>query len=326
LSAASADLVIIAINGTESHEAIKYAAIQKGLPVYAVGPASASESIMTAIRLGARAYLDQDRLNEDLKNAVSHLARTEAAHTFGGKRFVILGATPGSGASTLAVNLAVGLGMGRPDPVAVIEWSSDSPSLAVSLDVEPATDALELAQQWWRLDNAVLTQSASTKHPGLALLARRPDESFHSPLEAEALRNAMEAVRQCYSLSVIDLGSRISDGGIEAIRQADVALITFRLDVPSVRAARIIREKLDHADVVPGHVRFIPNRVGQPGQLAMSTARRTIERDFYDVLPDAPGPINKAINDGKPVASRHASSNYAASVIRLAHRLRKEVL
>jgi pilus assembly protein CpaE len=324
LSAAGADLVIVAANGENGNAAIRYAAHQQGLPVYAVGTSANSEAILSAIRQGARSFLDQERLPEDLRSAVALLLRDESASPESGRAIAVVGAGPGAGATTVAMNLAATLGARRKAPVALAELTDDAPAMAVALDVESPHDVLEIAQSWWRLDGAVLSQAAATKHAGMALFVRRAD-SQAAKLDGDAVRNTLRMFRRHYPLTVVDLGSLEDSGASLAATSADLVLVVMKLDVLSLRAARTLAADLERAGVEADRVRFLVNRYGEPGQLAWNRAQKLLGRKLFDLVPSAPGPVNRGLNDGKPAVRRQTFSRFTGAVERLATRLMKEV-
>src|SRR5437762_2215394 len=99
LSKGAVDLVVVTISSDPSLAlgAIQQAVSQTAVPVLAVGPTSDARQILQTTRTGAREYLDESRMPEDLEAALDKLRQTGAVKASPSLTVAVLSATPGSG-------------------------------------------------------------------------------------------------------------------------------------------------------------------------------------------------------------------------------------
>src|SRR6185437_16704079 len=132
--------------------------------VLAVGLTSDSKLILRALHEGADHYIDEADLEMQLDAVLSRLKlKEEGARPPSGQVIGLLGASGGSGTSTLAANLAAVLARdaGR---CALIDLKSGVGDLAALLDLKPAHNLADLCLNAARMDRAMF-ESALVLHP-----------------------------------------------------------------------------------------------------------------------------------------------------------------
>ncbi len=203
------DVVLIAINGTASQQAIVMANNKRGLPVYAVGPTHDSDLIMSAMRSGARGYLDQEKIADELRGAISQL-NSSLGDSAPGKTVGVFGVVPGVGTSTIAMNLSCCLGQRYRATSYFFELAEGVPFAAAALNFEPQHSMDDLAKQWPRVDANMIQHAVHQGFPHLVVLARKPETLYAQPIPKEAARHFVRTAARNFSVSTFDLGSRWS--------------------------------------------------------------------------------------------------------------------
>jgi pilus assembly protein CpaE len=325
LSQGSPDLVLVRVG---SDPPAAYAALQQALtltkaPLVAMGPASDPQRIMEATHNGARAYLDESRLQEDLEKALGTLRAMGLVpegrcHVVG-----VVSPTSGSGVTTVATNLAFTWAADRryKDRVALVELGREAPTLALSLDLSPRFTVADVAQNWQRMDAAFLRQSMTPHADGVRVLAHKPETLEGTPLDPQAVRKTVLLLRSMYSAVVLDLGHLIGGDHYEAMRLCDLVAVVVRLDVPSLRLARRFLRQCAEEGVHGERIRLVANRYGQRGQLAWKQAEEAVGAKFAEWLPDDSGRMNHALTQGKPVVLSSWTSSLSRRFARLAKAL-----
>src|SRR5581483_870541 len=121
--------------------------------ILAVGPAD-PRLILQALREGADHYLDEAELETGIDAAVSRWQGRGEVTAPSGRLIAVLAASGGSGASTLAVNVAAALARGQ-ERCALIDLKPGRGDLAALLDLKPAFHLADLCLNVARLDRAM---------------------------------------------------------------------------------------------------------------------------------------------------------------------------
>jgi pilus assembly protein CpaE len=304
LARTPADLVLVAIgpNPAAALPVIQDAA-RTPTPVLAVGPSSDSQQILQAIRSGAREYLDEAHLRDELLSGLEKLRRTGTMLYRRGRTFAVLAATPGSGVTTVATSLAFALAEKNSGRVALAEVGDGVPSLALNLNLEPRHSVADIALHWDRLDATMLRQTLVEHPDGVSVLAYKPETLRVEPLQPAAMRQTLVLLGALFDFAVLDLGHAADANSLEALRLANSVVLVVRLDVPSLRLSRqLIRQLLDQS-LTPDKLRVVVNRFGQREQVPWKKASEVLGLPIIEWIPDDPATVNHANNHGLPLVS-----------------------
>ncbi|MCS6975907.1 MAG: hypothetical protein NZM31_02700 [Gemmatales bacterium] len=312
LAQAPYDLVLIVLSqpSIQTLNLIQQTASYVKVPVLAAGPAGDLQIALQTIRAGAREYLDVTRLREELNQSLEKLSQSGAIQYRHGKMLGVTAAVPGTGVTTLAVNLAFALAERLPRRVAVAEIGSGVPELALQLNVQPRHTTADLRKLWDRLDSTMMMQ-VLVEHPaGAFVLAHAPGTLRAESLPWEALQHSLLLLKAMLDVTVLDCGHLLDEALGRTLTLCDAVLVPVRLDVVSLRLTRkLIRSLMEEHGVPPERVHVVANRTGQRHQIAVKQAEETLGRPILESIPDDPGTVNEAINQGAPLirVARRAS-------------------
>jgi pilus assembly protein CpaE len=323
LSQGPPDLVLLRIGSDRDAalRAIQQAVGQTAAPVFAFGSASDVEQVLQASRSGAREYLDERRLGEDLQAALDKLRQTSTVKHEQGLVVAVASATPGSGVSTVAANLAFTWADKNPQKVALLEMGQEAADLALSLDLQPTHTVTDVTDNWQRMDATLLRQSMAVHPEGVCVLAQKPESLRSGPIEVPALRKTIILLRSIFDKAVLDLGHTLTEEHFEAMRLSDRVALVVRLDVPALRHARQLLKQCSRRGIPEERVRLIANRYGQTGQLSWGKAEEALGNKFTNYLPDDSAKLNKALNRGQPVVRFAPYSSITRRFYKLAGQL-----
>ena len=299
------DLVLLRVGAEQAAalDAIDQAVALTGAPVLVVGPTTDARHILQTTRSGARGYLDETRLEEDLASALEKLRLTGSVPQSQGLVVSVISATPGSGVTTVATNLAFTWGQKYPERVALVELGRECPDMALSLDLKPRHTVAEVAEHWQRMDAALLRQSMVGHAGGVAVLAYRPETLAGEPIEPQAVRRVIILMRTMYAAAVLNLGHLLAEEHYEAMRLSDRVAVVVRLDVPALRQARQLLTHLNDQGVARDRIQLVANRYGQRGQINWRMAEEAVGTKFAEYIPEDSGNLNQALNQGQPLVS-----------------------
>src|SRR5205814_3287915 len=177
--------------------------------LFAVGSLTKPQTIVMAMRSGAREFHERPLTTNMLLEAFVRLSTTQkSAQRNGvrGKVFAIVNAKGGCGATTIAVNLALALQAAH-GQAALVDLAPLGHA-ALHLNLRPSFTAYDAIRNLHRLDSSLL-ESFTTRHSGgLQLLAgaSSPAETQPSPAEFARLFDLLAAY---FQFVVVDISSRM---------------------------------------------------------------------------------------------------------------------
>lgn len=290
-------------------------------PVLAVGLASDSKLILRALHEGADHYVDEADLETQLDSVLLRLQiKEEAARQPSGRVIALLGASGGSGVSTLAVNLAGALArdQGR---CALIDLKPGVGDLAALLDLKPAHNLADLCLNAGRLDRSMFESALVPHTSGVHLLAPPMMYEDIRLVTPQGVNKMLHLARDTFRFAVVDLEDCYHEEQVAALRQAEFILLVFRLDFTSLRSTKRILDCLEQGGMGGERIRLVINRYGQAKELPLSQAEEALGRKIPFLIPDDPKSINAANNAGEPAVFRSPSAKVVQSIVQLANAL-----
>lgn len=130
----------------------------------------------------------------------------------------------GSGKTTLALNLAVGLRLASQESVALLAAPNDQGDLPHMMEVEPRNTLSTLISALEADAAADVRPFMSAHSSGVELLPAAPGAIEGSTVAPEAFELAIDAVSRRYAFTVLDLGVTLDPTTLAALRRASTVL------------------------------------------------------------------------------------------------------
>ncbi len=282
-----------------------------------IGPINDAKLILRSLRQGADEYLDQGKLETELMASLVRLRAKRVSTANSGRIVGVLAATGGSGASTLAANLAVLLAKWC-GPAALIDLCAAASDVAGLLDLKPEHDLADLCRKFNRLDANMLQQSLICHSSGVRLLAAPSKYDEGAQVTPQGVRAILPLARSLFPYVVLDLGRSLSAEQLAGVLQADLLLLVMRLDITSLRNARRVLEYLKELGIAEDRIRGVANRYGQPKELPLRKVEQALGITMAHRVPNDPSAMNFAANAGVPVVLERPRASVSKSLARLA--------
>ena len=269
-----------------------------------------SQVMLDAFRIGIKEFLPQPINRKEFDAAVSRLKerlklRGGQSSATGGKVVAFLGAKGGSGASTLAVNLAMSLRqLHQEKRVALVDFNFDDSDLPLFLDLQPAKGFRELAADLSRLD-ATFTQSLMSKHEsdlhllqsGLAGTQGAPGE----PIPGGAASHTLEVMRSMYDHVFVDCGHTLSPETREALDFSSTVFLVTTLSLPAIRRAKQYLHVMRDAGFDRDKVTIVVNRYQSSDAEILQHAEGLFEQKVGWLVPNDYPMASSSLNKGVPL-------------------------
>jgi pilus assembly protein CpaE len=301
------------------------------IAIFAVASAAEPDLILQAMRAGANEFFPwtpggqsgsgrsmEDSLHQAVRRAAT---RRETAHA-GGRQpclsYVFLGAKGGTGTTTIAVNCAVELARLSKRPTLVIDLKPSLGEVALFLGVRPRFTVLDAIENLHRLDRDFLKELVSKHKSGLDILAG--PEHFENMQNSGALEELLRVLGRLYECVVIDAGSMINAFVMSTLYTADTMFLVANPDVPSIRNAQRMVERVRQLGGGGERIRVLLNRVSDQNLIAPKQIETALGYSIFHSFSSDYRAVSTALNSGVPLTMSN-NSELAAQFGNLARQL-----
>lgn len=328
------DIVLVALDAdkTKALQLIQALTTEfPGLPILAVSGKGDGQSILQALRAGAKEFLTAPVALEELLLALQRLRSSRPAanvmtegsgsNSTAGKLRVesmvisVLGARGGVGSTNLAVNLGCNLAQHQNFNVALVDLDLALGDADVALDLIPDYTLADVAMNIDRLDMQFLRRSLCKHACGLSLLPHPVQMEDIALIHEEHLGRVIGLLRASYSHLVFDLSKRFTPTDLTAMRMSDVVLLVAQLDLTSLRNVVRTLHTLKQEEGMESKIKVVVNRVGaDDSEITLEKAEETIGQQIYWQIPNDFKNISGARNAGVPLLTFAPKSRIQASL------------
>jgi pilus assembly protein CpaE len=317
------DVVLIDIPSTESSPALRAIEVLHqeltGTALFAIGSMAQPQVIVSAMRWGAKEFLERPLSTAGLLEAFVRLATSQRSlqhDNVRGKIFAVINAKGGSGATTIAVNLALALQAAHGQSCLVDLATLGHAGLHLNLQAPFTTyDAI---RNLHRLDSSLL-ESFTTRHQsGLQLLAgaATPAEVQPSPAEFARLFDLLAAY---FHYTVVDLSTRVDAVARLVCDVSECVLVIAGTDVASLWSAARVQQFLSE-NGNRDRLRLVLNRFRKLAGFQEHEAEAAAGLKLLWKIPGHYAAASNAIDRGAPLFL-HDRSEMARSFSGLAEKL-----
>jgi len=300
-----------------------------GVPLLAVSARGDGQSILKALRAGAREFLTQPVVLEELLTAMQRLhsnrvtvdgtPSTNGAHKVESLVVSVVGSRGGVGCTSLAVNLGANLAQNQNHNVALVDLDLALGDADVALDLMPDYTLADVALNIDRLDMTFLRRSLCQHETGLSLLPHPVQMEDIGLIHEDHLQRVIGLLRASYSHLIFDLSKRFTPMDLTAMRMSDVILLVAQLELTSLRNVVRMLHTLGNEDGMGDKIRVIVNRVGsEDGDITLKKAEETIGQPIFWQVPNDYKAMVAARNAGVPLVRSAPKSKAQLSLASLA--------
>ncbi len=210
--------------------------------IFAVGSMSQPHLIVSAMRAGAREFIERPTTTTDLLEAFIRLSTSQRKIKRDGPRgksFTVVNAKGGSGATTVAVNLALALQSAHGN-VALVDLAPLGHA-SLHLNLKAPFTVADAIRNLHRMDSSLL-ESFMTRHSGgLQLLAGAISPAVNETATAEYAR-LFDLMAGHFRYVVVDASSRLDSVTRLVGNLSEVVLLVAHADVASLwSASRVVQ-------------------------------------------------------------------------------------
>ena len=323
IQAANPDVVLVDIPADNSGAAMRaIELLREELPdtaVFAVGFLSQPQVIVNAMRAGAREFIERPTTTTDVLEAFVRLSATQRRQRQEGPRghlLSVLNAKGGSGATTVAVNLALALQAAHGN-TALVDFAPLGHA-ALHLNMKPMFSVTDATRNLHRMDSSLL-ESFMTRHiGGLQLLAGVNVPAAIEPSNSEFVK-LFDLLVAHYRYVVVDLSSRMDVATRLVANLSETVLLVAHTDVASLWSGARVRQYLGETGGQE-RVGLVLNRFRKVPGFDEEDAESAVGAKLLWRIPNQYFAVSTAIDRGTPLMEQ-SNSEIARCFSGLAHEL-----
>jgi pilus assembly protein CpaE len=259
------------------------------------------------MHIGVRKVLaspvDALKFQEALRFAQSRLAAVALASAAlkGGVVIAMVGAKGGSGVTFLATNLAYALAR-QNKRVAVLDLRFSFGDAAIYLGNTGAkTNVAELAQQYLRLDEAMLEAGMAKVSERVHVLVAPATPELAADVTPVAIEKIIDVARRHYDFVVMDVSSALDPVALKAVNLANLLYMVVQLDIPNVRAAKSMGQYLRAHGCAPDKMQIVVNNYQRGAHFGLEDVEKSTLARVVRTIPNSPEAVSESVNQGIPL-------------------------
>lgn len=270
------ELVVVDVRGDAPAGLAAIERVRAALPtaaIFAVATGTSPDLILQAMRAGANEFVSwvgadqpssrhamEDSFHGAVRRAASRRQATQAETRTPSVTMVFFGAKGGAGTTTVSVNCAVELARITHRPTVIVDLKATLGEVALFLGVQPQFTVLDAVENVHRLDRDFVRGLMARHKSGLDVLAGCEQFERPGPQDASAIEELIRALGKTYDFVVVDGGNVVNSCAVAAFHAAETIYLVANPDVPSIRNAQRLVERVRQLGAGSERVRILLNR------------------------------------------------------------------
>ena len=275
-----------------------------GASIFMVASDSSPDLILQAMRAGANEFFAWPPADASFHEGVARAAarRSSAAARRTATTVAFLGAKGGAGTTTIAVNSAVGIARLSRRPTVVVDLKAGLGEVTLFLGVRSRYSLLDALDNLHRLDTEFLKELVVKHKSGLEILAGSDHCDRPGGADSGGIEQVLRLLGQQYDHIVIDAGTQLNPCSSAALYTADTIYLVPNPDVPSVRNAQRLLDRIDQLGACGERVRILLNRASEPYPIPPDQIESALGRPIDHMFKSDYRTVSAALNSGVPLA------------------------
>lgn len=315
------------------------AAKKKGIKVVLIAEDVTPGALHSLLRQGADEFVPYPLPEGELAQAIERMRTPgdtpepaeagkpslKAGTQKNGALIVVHGLAGGTGATTMAVNLAwelANVGKNNPPKVCLLDLDLQYGSVSTFLDLPRREVVYDMLSDTEAMDEEIFGQALLSYEDKLHVLTAPSEMLPLDLITAEDVSRVLDMARNQFDYVVIDMPSTLVQWSETVLTNAHIYFATLELDMRSAQNTLRFKRALQSEELPVEKLRYVLNRAPRFTDLnAKSRVKRLAESLGIAIdlqLPDGGKAITQANDHGLPLASSAAKSPLRKEIAKLA--------
>jgi pilus assembly protein CpaE len=200
--------------------------------------------IISIMRAGATQIVSLPLQSHDFKEVLDRIAVQFVFTVKESKVIAVAGATGGSGATTLAINLAFEIAFQHSLRCVLVDLSLRMGVVACHLNLAPTNTIIDLLRDVTRVDPMLVQQILINVAENFQILAGPNEFVAPSAIKREDVTHVISVLKQITSVVVLDVPCTYDDVYFDTLSSAGQVVLVGEQKLPSIRALRMVHDRL----------------------------------------------------------------------------------
>ena len=276
-----------------------------GVSIFFVALEMTPDVILQAMRAGANEFFAwppaEGPFNEGLSRAAARRNSTSSAR-HRATTLSFFGAKGGAGTTTIAVNTAVELARLSKRPTVIVDVKAGLGEVTLFLGVRSRYTLLDAIDNLHRLDGEFLKELVIKHKSGLDVLAGSDHFDRPGGADSGAIEEVLRLLAQRYKYIVIDAGAQLNACSTAALYTSDSIYLIPNPDVPSIRNAQRLLDRIGQLGACGERVRILLNRASEPYPIPPDQIESALGREIHHSFRSDYRVVSAALNSGVPLS------------------------
>lgn len=274
-----------------------------------------TNTIIKALRLGAKEFLPKPVLREDLVRVLSMLASISPENEVSQSKIITVYSNKGGiGKTTIAVNLAAELAKVTKDKVALVDLNLQLGDISTFLNLNPPFDVNYVIRRLIDKEENILIKGFE-KYKDLSLYVLS-DPSYIEQSESittQQITTLFSALKKVFPYIVVDMSSSIDSISLKILDSSDWIMFTTIVNIPAIRNAQRCLNLFRSRKYPSNKVKIVINRYMENDEIKIEDIENTLGESVYWKIPNNYFTIMEAINKGVSISEVNTESNIGNS-------------
>lgn len=286
-------------------EAIRRIRALSSAPVIAVHEAADAETILCALRAGAREYVYPPylpSLQKALERILADQSKQPAAKDLRGRVLGFLSAKGGCGATTIACHLARELQRVTQQEILLSDLDLSAGMIGFLTNAKTRYSILDAVRNIHRLDLSYWKGLVSNGSPRLEVITAPSEPVLDEPSDPAPFREVLRFVRSNYDWVLADLGRGLNFLSLNLLEEMDEIFLATHLEVPALYQTKNILQQIRELGFLEDRLHVIVNRAPKQSEFTVDEVERLLGVPIHTKLPNAYPELYQAYAQGRLVS------------------------
>lgn len=287
-----------------------------------------TNTIIKALRLGAKEFLPKPVLKEDLIRVLTMLASISPEDEGTPSKIITVYSNKGGiGKTTIAINLAAELAKVTKDKVALVDLNLQLGDISTFLNLNPPFDVNYVIQRLIDKEDSIFIKGFEKyKDTSLYILSDPSYIEQSGSITTQQISALFKKLKKVFPYIVVDMSSSIDPLSLKILDESDWILFSTIVNIPAIRNAQRCLNLFRSRNYPAKKVKIVVNRYMENDEIKIEDIENTLGESVYWKIPNNYFTIMEAINKGVSISEINSESNIGSNFRDFASKVSDDII